>query len=264
MIAEMDRRRMLGVSFSAAAIAGLGLLRAAPSAAASVATPPACIDAPIPVVPGMSGDPRANQCWYELDEVGLYHPSQQFLDAVGAVVQAVGNPDIEVGIAEAWRNDRLAGTYPGGFISIFAPLKQQLKVLSDIEGAVFDKYYGCDPRGLVSAMADFGQGVLYDPRRPAGALVHMMDGTPPVGYHAWHAFNRAFAFVGVAPRRWNKFDQLTAFGWAVQSTAKPVADTHNPPLPAAVMRRLARTWLHMRPDEIDQAFMNFPYPPGIA
>src|SRR6266700_2785914 len=111
MIGEMDRRRMLGMSLGAAAIAGLGLLRAAPSAAADV-TGSACPDPTIPVVPGMSGDPRANQCWFELDEVGLYHPSQEFIDAVTAVAEVLGNPDVEVGIAEAWRDDRLAGTYP--------------------------------------------------------------------------------------------------------------------------------------------------------
>ena len=225
-----------------------------------------CWGQPIPVVPGMTGSPRANQCWYTLNQVGYYNPSQQFTDATAAVAQALGvsSENLEVGIAEAWIDDRLAGTYPGGFISVMAPVRDDLKVLSDIERAVFLEFYGCDPPGLVGAMAGFGQGILYDPRGPVGGEVHMMKGTPPVGYHAWHAFNRAFAFLGISSEYWNRFDPVVAFGWAVQSTAKPVQDAHNPPLPAATVRKLAVQWLHMRPGQIDDAFMSFPYPAGIS
>ncbi|HEX6520489.1 MAG TPA: hypothetical protein VF070_10850 [Streptosporangiaceae bacterium] len=212
----------------------------------------------------MTGDPRANQLWYQLDQVGFFNPSQQFKDAIAAVAKALGNPDVETGMAKLWINTRLAGTYPESFVSVLAPVRNQLKVLSSTQISVFNEYYGCDPRGLVSAMAGFGQGILYDPRRPVGSRVHMMDGAPPDGYHAWHAYNRLFAFLGIAPRFWNNFDPVAAFGWAVQSTAKPVADAHNPPLPAGVVRGLARQWLRMPPDQIDSAFMSFPYPPGIG
>jgi hypothetical protein len=92
----------------------------------------------------------------------------------------------------------------------------------------------------------------------------MMGGHPPLGYHVWHAFNRAFALLGIDRRYWNRFDPLVAFGWAVQSTAKPVQSTHNPPLPDAVVRGLARKWLRLPPGEIDEAFMSVPYPPGIS
>lgn len=264
MIENIARRRMLGGALGAGAVIGLGMLRATAPAAAAEAAALACPDPAIPVVPGMSGNPRANQCWYELDEVGLYKPSQEFIDAAVAVGRALGNPDIEIAMAELWRNTRLAGTYPDSFISAVAPVREALKVLADTEASVFYQYYGCDWPGFVSAMADFGQGILYDPRRPAGARVHMMNGNPPPGYLAWHGFNRAFAFLGIAPRYWNRLDPVVAFGWAVQSTAKPVTDAHNPPLPAAVVRELARTWLRRPPGQIDEAFMSFPYPPGIS
>jgi hypothetical protein len=267
MIENMNRRSAIGMSMVAATAAGLTLVGAAPGRAKAAAVhgwQGRCPDPVIPVVPGMSGDPRANQCWYELDEVGLYNPSPQFVAAIQAVTAAVGNPDVEVGIAEAWLNDRQAGTYPGGFISLLQPVQQSLQVLSDTEQQVFETYYGCDPRGLVAAMGYFGQGILYDPRRPVGAKVHMMGGDPPPGYIAWHAFNRAFAFLGISQRYWDRFDPLVGFGWAVQSTAKPVVDAHNPPLPASVMRTLAQQWLRLSPDQVDEAFMSFPYPVGIS
>lgn len=40
-------------------------------------------------------------------------------------------------------------------------------MLSRNQRAVFDQYYGHDPRGLVFAFQEFGQGTLFDPRRPA-------------------------------------------------------------------------------------------------
>jgi hypothetical protein len=264
MINNISRRRMLGGALGASAILSAGLVRAAPSAAAADLPTRGCPDPVIPVVPGMVGDPRANQLWYELDEVAYFNPSQEFKQAIAAVGAALGNPDIEAGIGELYVNTRKAGTYPKAYISVFAPVRDQLKIISSTQSTVFYEYYGCDPRGLISAMADFGQGILYDPRRPAGVKVHMMNGNPPLGYHVWHGFNRAFAFLGIEASFWNRFDSLVAFGWAVQSTAKPVTDAHNAPLPAAVMRGLARKWLRMPPSEVDEAFMSVPYPPGIS
>jgi hypothetical protein len=268
MATNISRRRMLGGVLGTSAILGVGLVRQPPSAVAADAPSDvpvgACPDPVIPVVPGMSGDPRANQLWYEFDEVTFFNASEEFKQAIAAVGDALGNPDIEEGIGELYLNTRNAGTYPEAFISVLAPAKEPLKFISRTEVSVFDKYYGCDPHGLISAMADFGQGVLYDPRQPAGAIVHTMNGQPPLGYHVWHAFNRAFAFLGIAAHYWNKFDPLVAFGWALQSTAKPVLDAHNRPLPKAVVRALAKRYLRMRPDQIDEAFMSVPYPPGIT
>jgi hypothetical protein len=92
----------------------------------------------------------------------------------------------------------------------------------------------------------------------------MMDGTPPLGYHVWHAFNRVFGFLHIDAGFWNKWDPVVAYGWAVQSTAKPVADAHNPPLPPPVLAALAAKYLLMPPAQIDQAFTSVPYPPGIS
>jgi hypothetical protein len=264
MTANLSRRRVLGGVLGASAILGAGLVsRPTPAAAAQVAGG-ACPDPVVPVVPGMSGDPRANQLWYEFDEVTFYNASPEFKQALAAVGTALGSPDVEQGIGDLYINTRKAGTYPKAFVAPLAPVRKQLELVSSVQTSVFDTYYGCDPQGLVSAMGDFGQGILYDPRRPAGAKVHMMGGNPPLGYHVWHAFDRVFAFLGIDAAHWNRFDPLVAFGWAVQSTAKPVTDAHNPALPKAQLHALADQYLRMSPGQIDQAFMSVPYPPGIG
>jgi hypothetical protein len=35
----------------------------------------------LPPVPGMLGDRRTNELWYQLDEIALYNPSQKIRDA---------------------------------------------------------------------------------------------------------------------------------------------------------------------------------------
>jgi hypothetical protein len=264
MSTNISRRRMLGGALGVSALIGAGLVSQAPSAAAAGTRSDACPNPVIPVVPGMSGSPRANQLWYQFDEVTFYNPSQAFQQAIGAVAAALGTPDIEEGIGELWLTTRNAGTYPAAFISPFNSVQDQLRVISITQIQVFNEYYGCNPLGLIPAMADFGQGILYDPRRPVGSKVHMMSGTPPLGYHVWHAFNRVFGFLDIDAGFWNKWDPVVAYGWAVQSTAKPVADAHNPPLPSSVLASLAAKYLFMPPARIDQAFMSVPYPPGIS
>jgi hypothetical protein len=264
-MSDMNRRRLLGVSLSTAAAAGLGLL-GAPATAASAATPRSC--PPLPPVPGMRGNRRANEVWYQLDEIGLYNPTPEFVTAfkaIRAVLQGrYPGVNFEVAMAAAWIGDRESGTYPDGFRSLFEPVRDAMKVMSDSQIAVYQTYYGHDWPGLTFAMIGFGQGVLYDPRRADGAKVHMMDGTPPPGYHCWHAFNRAFQLLDLSAGFWRRFDPLVGLGWALQSTAKPVEDADNTPLARDVVARLTRQWLTMTPEEADQAFMSYPYPAGIS
>jgi hypothetical protein len=264
-MSHMSRRRMLGVSLGATAVAGLELL-AAPATAASAASPRSC--PPLPEVPGMRGNRLANEVWYQLDEVGLYSPSAEFIEAFQAVrgVLSAAYPGInfEGAMTTAWIVARRGDDYPNSFLSMFEPVRDAMQVMSDVQIGVYNTYYPGNWPGLTRAMIDFGQGILYDPRHPIGAKVHMMDGDPPPGYHTWHAFNRAFQLLDISPRYWGRFDPLVGLGWALQSTAKPVEDADNAPLPSSVVAGLARQWLKKTPEESDQAFLSYPYPPGIS
>jgi hypothetical protein len=116
---------------------------------------------------------------------------------------------------------------------------------------------------------DFGQGVLYDPRRPEGQKVHLMDYTndvePPGGYHVWHSINRAMMLLDIDAVRWRLIDPLVGLGWAVQSIAKPAMDSpDNPRLDPRLLARLAVQWLPRSPAQLDVEFDSIPYPTGIS
>ncbi|MFG3008195.1 hypothetical protein [Streptomyces calvus] len=255
---HVDRRQVLRVSLGAAAAAAAGTVAARPAVAAGHHDE-------LPEVPGMSGDRRANEFWYQLDEATLYNSGQEVKDAYAAIRAHVGN--IERGMREKWLELVAQPGYPHTYAEFLAPVKQPLEVLSRTQLGVMDRYYGRRHPHLVKAFGWFGEGVLYDPRGHAPFLVHTMNATPdfpPPGYHTWYAYLRGMMLLDIDRRRWQRIAPALAFAWAVQSTAKPAQDRINPPLPARTVRRLATTWLVKDTDRLDQDFRSFPYPQGMS
>jgi hypothetical protein len=266
MAANFDRRSLLRASVVTAAAVGVGVGVGvvAPGASASGA-PVATAGATIPIVPGMTGDPRANEFWYQYDEVFLLNRPQEIADALVAVRDAMGGSIFNIRLL--WSSHRAAGTYPDGFIEAVAPAREPLAFLSQRELEVFDAYYRCDPRGMATGFVEFGEGVLYDPRRADGLKVHMMNtspGVPPQAYHLWHAILRARMLLGVDTARWAEIDPFIGLAWAAQSVAKPVTDAHNPWLQPRVVADLKRSWLRKDPRQLDTEFDSSPYPLGIS
>ncbi|MEU2560477.1 hypothetical protein ABZ626_14250 [Streptomyces longispororuber] len=260
----LGRRDLLRASVGAAALAGLvttGVVPARAATGAGTERPP-----DLPPVPGMLGDRRANEVWYQLDEVALYKASPELLAAYRAIGAHVGG-SIESGFRTVWQEMSRSPAYPGNFQAFMAPIEGPLRVVSGVQLQVFDSLYRpYDPR-LVAAFAYFGQGVLYDPRREnVRSPVHTMDSPPggaPVGYHTWHAYMRAMMLLGIDRPRWAAFAPLNAYAWALQSVAKPSTQTPNPPLPRETVVRFAATWLPRGPRRLDADFQSFPYPQGI-
>ncbi|WP_238014376.1 hypothetical protein KZZ52_32435 [Dactylosporangium sp. AC04546] len=250
-----NRRRLLTVPLVAAAAAGLAATQAAAPAAAGHHGPA------LPDVPGMLGDRLANEFWYQFDEASLYNRTQETKDAFNAIEQYVVGGG-EWGFVDRWLQFYAEPGYPGSFTEYVTPIREPLAVLSRVELEVFDRYYRRhDPR-LVSAFADFAQGVLYDPRR---GVVHTMDGYDPVGYpgyRVWHVFQRSMMFLGIDTDRWRVLNPINGFAWAVQSLAKPSMEHVNPPLPRATVARLAARWLPLSPRRLDEEFQSAPYPAG--
>jgi hypothetical protein len=250
----IGRRRLLGLSAGVAAVAVLGAANAPAAGAATGADR-------LPPVPGMLGDRRANELWYEFDKATWHEASQEFQDAWAAVKAYFDGGDAELAMVLAWMQDMRSGTYPAGYVTLVTPIKEPLRVISRVELEVFDRIYPHDQDGLSDAFAAFGQGVLYDPRAPG---VHTMNGLPaPAGYHIWHAILRAQIFLGIDAQRWRRIDPMVGLGWALQSIAKPSQTDPNPPLPRDVVRRQSRKWLSMSGAELDRAFMSQPYPEDI-
>ena len=254
MEGNIDRRRMLGVTAGVAAIAVLGAANAPQARAASTRDP-------LPPVPGMLGDRRANELWYQFDKATWHEATQEFKDAWAAVKAYFNGGDAEMAMVMAWMEDMKSDAYPAGYLQLVTPIKEPLRVVSRVQIEVFDRFYAHDRSGLAGAFADFGQGVLYDPRVPG---VHSMNGAPaPAGYHIWHAILRAQMFLGIDVQKWCQIDQMVGLGWALQSIAKPSQTDPNPPLPREVVRRQSRKWLSLSSAELDRAFLSQPYPEDI-
>ncbi|MEZ0090176.1 hypothetical protein [Streptacidiphilus sp. EB129] len=267
----MHRRQALRV-FGTALVAGGVTVAGVATASASTLTQPRNPsrsarrrggDPVIPVVPGMSGDPRANEMWYQFD-LQLGDGATPAVMAANNALSTVLPGDPEVSIIRDYMAQRTAGTYPASFKTLVSPLKDALTVISAAELSVFHTYYGDDYHGLMGAFEDFGQGVLYDPRRVVGQKTHIMDGHPPVSYHSWHCFIRGMQMLGIHADEWARIDPMLGLAWEIQSIVKPPTDTLMPGLPESVLKPLRRKWLHMSPADIDQQYMTYPYPVGVS
>ncbi|WP_410606524.1 hypothetical protein [Amycolatopsis sp. lyj-109] len=250
----MDRRSLLKIGAGAAVtVAGSVLL--SPSAAAAATSD-------LPPVPGMLGDRRANELWYQLDEISLYNPTQETADAIGAFFGYIGG---EQASYTKWFEFVQEPGYPQNYAEYLKPVEQPLRTLSKLQLDNFDRYYCNDHAGLIGAFAAFGQGVLFDPRRADDeAEVHAMDGDPTHGYHRWHGILRGNMVLGIDRARWARLNPVLGFAWALQSAAKPDHRSPNPgPAPAQV-REFARYWLPRDTATLDVDFQTWPYPPEIG
>jgi Ferritin-like len=199
----------------------------------------------------------AMQFWYELDDRFFFNPPPEILQAYAAL----GDLDFILG---RYKERRRTGTYPNGFIQDVMPLREGLAVISGGQLEIVDKNLGTDFEAARRAFEDFGQGILFDDRRPPGNKVHMMDSSglanPPIGYHRWHAIIRAMVLLEIDATRWTELDRLVGLAWAIHAKAIPIQDTHNPPLPEATLTALRARWLAHTQDKLDTAFDSSPFP----
>ncbi|MFF3349443.1 hypothetical protein [Streptomyces sp. NPDC002779] len=258
---NLGRRSVLRTSLGTAAALGLGAggqLLAAPGALA-VETAPG--HAEFPDVPGMLGDRRANELWYQFDEVTLYNSGPELEQAYADIAAALGDK-WERAIFDTWMSMAKSRDYPHNFTEYVTPIRGPLQVLSTAQLGVFDALYRPYGRGLVGAFADFAQGVLYDPRRERP--VHTMNGNPPPGYHIWFIFMRAMTLLGIDRHRWERIAPINAMAWAIQTIAKPDQWNVKEPLPQATVAREAAKWLPRSLTRLDRDFQSYPLPEGMS
>ncbi|GAA2932211.1 Tat pathway signal sequence domain protein [Streptomyces mexicanus] len=260
----MDRRGALRAALGAAgAAAAVTLIGSAPAQAAPASR--RSHHPSLPDVPGMVGDRWANEFWYQYDEISYFNPSQEMKDAVAAITTPFGG---FTQTYDAWLATRRSGRYPRSFLETIRPVKDAFEVLSRNQKAVYEQFYGHDPRGLVLAFQEFGQGTLFDPRRPAGEKVHMMNYTPPEpthAYHRWHPFLAGFVLLGMEPRWWTHINRLAGAAWELQSLAQPIIDhDDNPHLPRRTVHHITAKWLRRDRAELDAAFEVYPFPADLG
>ncbi|ASO19097.1 hypothetical protein FHR81_001364 [Actinoalloteichus hoggarensis] len=255
MSRHLDRRRLLTMSLAAAASGVLTGMTARSAESAELG-----LERELPPVPGMSGDRRANEMWFQFDDITLYHRipevEQAFLD-----MHAVFGDGFVTLVYDTWLELSASPGYSAEFAEFAAPIRAPLRVLSRVQLGVVDAFYRPRSPRLVDAFSFFGQGLLFDPRRAElGLEVHMMEGDPTLSYHLWHAFLRAMMVLDVDRARWAELDRLIGLAWALQSIAKPRAREINPPLPDETVRRLRGIWLPRTSVQTDLAFREWPYP----
>src|SRR6185369_1770849 len=116
----LDRRNLLKLTAGAVTVAGAAVLTGTATALAETGLPP---------VPGMLGDRRANELWYQLDEIALYHPSQEVQDAYAVLFPFIQQNAPE-GLYAKWRALSLEPGYPGNYAEFVKPVEPQLRTLS--------------------------------------------------------------------------------------------------------------------------------------
>lgn len=207
---------------------------------------------------------RASEFWFQFDNA--FNPGfGQVSDEIFEAYAATGGPDGPLG---RWRHHRRNGTYPDGFRQDMERAADGHLFLAQKQLEIIDQHFGADAGAERSAFEGFGQGVLFDDRRPPTEKVHKMDiggpNDPPIGYHRWHACIRAAVMVGADSERWLTIDRLVGLAWAIQSEARPEEDSpDNPGLPAERLTELGEHWMNLDFDELDAEFDSDPFPRGV-
>ena len=196
--------------------------------------------------------------WFEFDEVFTKNPPTELIQAY-AQLQDIDRP------RKIWTAARRRGAYPADFQAAMHLLREPLLLLAQKHLEVIDQHFQGDPEAERRAFEDFGQGILWDDRREPTQKLHMMEtggpGNPPLGYHRWHPFIRAFVVVGAEEHRWLEVNRNVGLAWAIQSLLKPVQDKRdNPAFTEDRLQQLRATWLSRTADQLDAAFDSKPYP----
>lgn len=192
--------------------------------------------------------------WFDFDNRFKDAPSPEAIQAV------IGLGDMDALVSKFVQRVG-EGTVSTSYKDDVTPRKSTLSALSALQLAAFDDHFHRDDELQRVAFEHFGQGDLFDERRP-GNEVHMMDAgiTPPIGYHRWWAILRAMIVLDIDAARWEIIGKHLAMAWAIQSEARPRQGMHNTPLPPARLAALRTFWLARTDDEIDAAFASGPRP----
>ena len=190
--------------------------------------------------------------WFEFDDRTKYD------NAFRPIIAAAGAFDIQAVFA----GTREEGSYPAAFDRFVQVRRAAWERIAGLQREILDSHFGDDPAGLQSAFEDFGAGVLHDSdpvRARNDDMIHTMDmqsGSPPIGYHRWHASVRAIESLGLGDPAWlARLAQLIGLAWAIQSAARPVQrNSPNPDVRAGDLRRLREAWLALTPESLDRQY----------
>ncbi|MEA2870427.1 MAG: hypothetical protein QOH67_403 [Hyphomicrobiales bacterium] len=187
--------------------------------------------------------------WFEFDEATQGDP------AFGNLIAQAGG----FGVQNVYRNTRKNGTYPAAFKQQFQPRREDWKKIAALQSDMIGNLLGSDWADIQAAFEDFAQGTLFDPQRPSGNRIHMMDGqvgAQLVGYHRWHAAVRVIQLLEIGDAAWwENLNRILGLAWAVQSFAKPQQlEAPNPATGSSDLQELRDVWMPLAPDRRDHQY----------
>jgi hypothetical protein len=165
---------------------------------------------------------------------------------------------------------RQNGPYPDAYIS---EIKQDIERVDSIvfvaqkQLDIIVKYFGNDLHSQQRAFEDFGQGVLYDDRRPRSMhrRIHMMDENHR-GYRSWYVFNRTEVLLSASSQtktldQWLEVACHIGLASAIHFEQHPIQsdpttgrNPNNPEIDPNILNRLRNMWLTRTFDELDKSF----------
>ncbi|MEJ0037748.1 MAG: hypothetical protein WDO68_17020 [Gammaproteobacteria bacterium] len=204
---------------------------------------------------------RGMNFWFDFDQQTLWSRIPELQAAFGEIFSKIPGPAL-TNIVDLFRGTVSAGTYPQAFADTVKTAANGFLKCAEIQLRVIDQHFPGDRDSVRLAFEDFGQGVLYDPRRAANPMyrthiIHMMDGSPSdwVGFHRWHAFIRAQIACGAPSDRWLHLLRCVALAWSIQTEADPKVDQPgNAGLSPARLAAHRAFWDRATEDDIDSAF----------
>lgn len=200
---------------------------------------------------------QGREFWYDFDNQTLFRRTPEVNAAIAAAYGPFGI-DLDA-VPSLFRASFSAPNHPEPFRAGVASSAAGFRQLADIQTTIMRKHFGADLADLQQAYIDFGQGVLFDNRRPRPRdnWVHQMDGSPDdwVGYHRWHGFACAALACGAADADWRLIKRCIGLAWGVQTEADPPIAENNPGLPAERVDVLDEFWMNASDEFIDRAFV---------
>ena len=193
--------------------------------------------------------------WFDLDNQTLWQRTPEVSDAILSGYGTLGNQvDLDIP-ADAFRASFASANHPIPFLTQLQPGKMGLTDLADILLNIVDSRLA-DAEAIRSAFEDFGQGVLFDDRRPEGFKIHKMDGDPLswVGYHRWNAFMRAIQLFGHEPERWLFLNRCLGLAWGIQTHVNPTDDVVSADMDATLLDQYRTAWMSLSVATLDWAF----------
>jgi hypothetical protein len=187
--------------------------------------------------------------WFEFDEA-----TQGDEDFGNLIAQAGG-----FGVQRDYRTIRAQGNYPSALIQKFQPRRDDWIRIAALQYDMIGELLGSDWSSIQAAFEDFAQGKLFNPQRPAGNQIHMMDGqtgTQMVGYHRWHAAMRVIQLLEIGDATWwENLNKVLGLAWGIQSFAQPRQQAAaNPALSAGDLQALRDAWLPLVSDRRDRQY----------